>query len=844
MAQPSTFGQRFAKTPPGTARASAKNGPATQGQSSIRKWWVLLAMVFGLFMPLVGNLVVSVALPAIEGALGARDPALEWIIDAYTLTFASFILMGGSLGDVYGRKRWFIAGLVLFTLGSLASALSGSVGLLIGFRAVQGLGAALLLPGSLSILTATFDQPQRGAAIGIWAALSGLAVAVGPLLGGYLLENYSWQYIFLMNIPLGLIALVIAALAVKESKDPSPSRKLDPIGLFTGTAAMVFLVYALVQGGNRGWTDRLILTAVGAAAIVLIAFLIIESKRRSPMLPLTLFRDPTFSGSNAVAASVFFALFGTTIFLGLYLQTILGLSAFYAGARLLPFAAVILLISPFAGRLSDRHGSRWLMTVGCAAAAGGMALLLRTNPASDYETIILPAFLVLGAGLSLTLAPMTAAVMGSVHERYFGVASAATNTIRELGSVVGVALLGAVVTAGFKNRLHSALVPMGLSGPASDSITTHTSSSAGRGASFDSVRELFPPDTPSRVIADVVSAAQQSFVESIHTAMWIAIGFLLLASVVAAIFVRSHVRRAPAAEEGPKDNEVPESPKDASVPTTGAGEGALASSQDRSLPEVRKDEAAEAAASVAQDEDTAQMVASSVRAAMKDMPAEAIAPQPQNEGTPLSEDASSRHTPQRFKNLLFELPFKAGDGRVEDNLTDFLLGALPYLSDDLAENPMGITLPVGASRNVQGTTSYDIAVLAGYLALEQRFGRIKRNTPPEQAATVLLGAARALSLWTVNVGQGGVTRQFVEGMVRLVVSGIGTSDDAPRPQEEQRSQGEGDTDLQGEGDTDLQGQGDTDLQGESDAAPRGQDEQATPGEKAASLIPAEAEPGG
>jgi EmrB/QacA subfamily drug resistance transporter len=494
------------------------------------KWLVLVAMVFGLFMPMLDNLVVNVALPTIQRQLGAGVSGLQWIIDAYTLTFASFMLTGGALGDLYGRKRFFIGGLVLFTFGSLLCGLSGSTGQLISFRAIQGLGAAMLLPGSLSIITATFHGRERGAAIGIWAAMSGLAVAVGPVVGGYLVEHVSWQSIFFVNVPVGLIGLALTTLVVKESRDVSKSRRIDPPGLVTGTAGLFFLVYALIEGNARGWSDGLILGAFALAAVLLMAFFRIESRRESPMLPLSFFRIPTFAAANVVAAAVFFSMFGTVFFLTLYLQNIRGYSPVSAGLRLFAFSVVILFVAPVAGRLSDRYGSRWFMTFGPLTAAAGMALQLRTQVDSSYLTVILPSFIVLAAGLASTMTPMTAAVMGSVDVRHAGVASAATNTSRELGGVFGIALLGAVVTAafnrGFLARLIGAGVPLGRA----HSIVSSAGARAAAG-------------NTGRVAADSVvgQAVQQSFVHAIHVGMLIAIGFMVLAGVVSFLFVRSHV---------------------------------------------------------------------------------------------------------------------------------------------------------------------------------------------------------------------------------------------------------------------------------------------------------------
>src|SRR3989442_8868219 len=370
---------------------------AQQASNERRKWWVLVAMVFGLFMPMLDNLVVNVALPTIQHKLGAGVSGLQWIIDAYTLTFASFMLTGGALGDLYGRKRFFMSGLAVFTLGSLACGLSGYTSSLVGFRALQGLGAAMLLPGSLSIITATFSGRERGAAIGIWAAMSGLAIAIGPVVGGLLVEHVSWQSIFFINAPIGIIGLVMTYFIVSESKDPNTSRRLDPAGLVSGTAGLFLLVYALIEGNARGWTDPLILAAFGLSAVVLAIFFYVESHRESPMLPLSFFRIPTFTAANVVAAAVFFAMFGSVFFLSLYLQNVDGYSPIGAGVRLLAFSLVILIVAPLAGRFSDRYGSRWFMTFGPLVAGGGLALLPRTQPRSPYLNVPPAALLGLGA---------------------------------------------------------------------------------------------------------------------------------------------------------------------------------------------------------------------------------------------------------------------------------------------------------------------------------------------------------------------------------------------------------------------------------------------------------------
>jgi EmrB/QacA subfamily drug resistance transporter len=507
-----------------------------------RKWWVLAAMVFGLFMPMLDNLVVNTALPTIRRELATGISGLQWIIDAYVLAFASFMLTGGALGDLYGRKRFFMAGLVVFTTGSLLCGLSTSTGELVAFRFLQGIGSAMLLPGSLSIITATFQGRERGAAIGIWAAFSALALAVGPIVGGYLVEHVSWQSIFFVNVPVGIVALTMTYLVVSESRDRHPQRRVDPPGLITGTSGLFFLVYALIEGNNRGWTDGMILGAFALAAVLLAIFFVIEARSESPMLPLSFFRIRTFAAANVVAASVFFALFGTVFFLTLYFQQVHGYSPLGAGIRLFPFPVMILLLAPVAGRLSDRYGSRWFMTAGTTLSGIGLALMLRSQADSSYLGVIFPSMVVWGSGMALTMAPMTAAVMASVPTRHAGVASAATNTSRELGGVLGVALIGAIVTSAFKRAFTANLVNIGLSNATAASIVERAGSKAAAGGgSLAAFRQQAPPGTPRQVIESVFHSGQSAFVHAMHVGILVALVSMAIAAIVSAVFVRSHV---------------------------------------------------------------------------------------------------------------------------------------------------------------------------------------------------------------------------------------------------------------------------------------------------------------
>ena len=506
----------------------AASAPAVEAPADRRRWLVLLAMVFGLFMPMLDHLVVNVALPTIQRELGAGVSGLQWIVDGYTLAFAALLLTGGALGDLFGRKRFYLAGLAIFTAASALSGFSETTSQLIATRALQGVGAALLVPGTLSIISATFSGKERGAAIGIWGAIGGLAIAVGPVVGGYLVEHVSWQSVFFINVPVGVVGMVIAGLIVPESRDTSGSRRLDPAGLVVGTAAVSALTYGLIEGGTRGWTDGLILGSLALAAVLLVAFVLVERRSASPMLPLSFFRNPTFSAANAVAALMFFAMVGTVFFLALYLQNVRGWSPAQAGLRLLPLSGAILLFAPVAGKVSDRRGPRPFLIGGPLVTAVGLALLLLTDADTSYAAVILPSFVIVGMGWAMTLAPMTSAVMGSVGQERAGVASAVVNTSRELGGVLGVAAIGALVTSAFERGLTNGLVARGMSTAEAGGIVARIGAEAAAGGSA----------TADPALLGVI---QRSFVDAIHLGIGAAVVTTVVASIVSSMFVRGYV---------------------------------------------------------------------------------------------------------------------------------------------------------------------------------------------------------------------------------------------------------------------------------------------------------------
>jgi EmrB/QacA subfamily drug resistance transporter len=423
-----------------------------------RKWWTLSAVAFGLFMIMLDNTVVNVALPSIERDLNVTISSLEWVVTAYALTFAALLITGGKLGDLFGRRRIFVVGIAIFTLSSLACGLAPTASFLIGARAVQGVGAALMNPASLSIITATFPPRERGQAIGIWAGVSAMALAIGPLVGGLIVDNINWNWIFFINVPVGVLGIVVSQLVIKESRDTSHEQSIDLPGLVTSSAGLFALTFALIEGNGHGWTSPEILGLFAAAALLLVAFVVLERYQRRPMLDLSLFRIGSFTGSNLVAMLVSLGMFGVFFFVSLYLQNILHWSPTKAGAAFLPMTLLIIVVAPIAGKLSDRIGSRWLMGAGMTLVSISLLLYQRVGLHSTFWTL-LPAMLLGGIGMAMTMSPMTAAAMSSVPVDKAGVGSGVLNSFRQLGGSLGIALMGAILASYTTAPIHSPLAP-------------------------------------------------------------------------------------------------------------------------------------------------------------------------------------------------------------------------------------------------------------------------------------------------------------------------------------------------------------------------------------------------
>jgi EmrB/QacA subfamily drug resistance transporter len=427
-----------------------------------RKWWTLAALGVGLFMLMLDNTVVNVALPSIQRDLGARLSELEWIVSGYALTFAALMLTGGKLADLLGRRLVFVGGLTVFTASSLACALAPSAGFLIGARVVQGVGAALMNPATLSIITATFPPRERGAAIGIWAGVSATALAIGPFIGGLLTEHVGWSSIFFVNVPIGAVAIVAALFLIDESKDMSEGQRPDLAGQLASGLGLFSFVYALIEGNNRGWTSTRILGAFAVALVALAAFVVLELRQRRPMLDLGLFRNRTFTGATATVLLVTLALFGVFFYVSLFMQDVLGYSPVRAGAAFLPMTLLIVVIAPPTGRQSDRFGSRWLLTIGTLLVAAQLFYLSTVDADATYWRL-LPGMILGGLGIASVMSPATAAALSAVPVDKGGVGSGVVNTARQLGGAMGIALLGAILARGAAGGRSSAAFMHGFS---------------------------------------------------------------------------------------------------------------------------------------------------------------------------------------------------------------------------------------------------------------------------------------------------------------------------------------------------------------------------------------------
>jgi EmrB/QacA subfamily drug resistance transporter len=493
-----------------------------------RKWWTLGAMCFALFMIMLDNTVVNVALPSIQRDLGASISGLEWTINGYTLSFAVLLATGGRLGDIFGRRRMFLFGVVIFALSSATAGLAAHPIDLVLSRVVQGVGAALMMPATLSIITDAFPPHERGKAMGTWAGVSALALAVGPVLGGFLTEHVTWRAIFYLNIPVAIGAVAASLFAVRESRDTTVGREVDYAGVAILTGALTALILALVEGNSWGWGSPAIVALLIGAGVGLAAFVAVELRVRVPMVEFHFFSDRNFLGAVVVALIVSFAMLGVFFFLALYMQDILGYSPLAAGVRFLPSTLMIVTVAPIAGRLADRFGPRWLIAGGLAIVAAALYTFSGIAVDSSYGDL-LPGFMLLGIGIAMTMSPMTSAAMNAVSVEKAGIASGVLSMFRMVGGSLGVAVTGAIFQGLVSSQLAQRLTGTGISAARRSDLAHQL------GGSSSGALKGMPPAEAKRVIA----AGQEAFVYALGHAMTVSAAVALCGAAIGAAAIRA-----------------------------------------------------------------------------------------------------------------------------------------------------------------------------------------------------------------------------------------------------------------------------------------------------------------
>jgi EmrB/QacA subfamily drug resistance transporter len=491
-----------------------------------RRWWTLGAMCLALFMVMLDNTVVNVALPSIQSDLNTSIAGLEWIVNGYTLSFAVLLAVGGRMGDIFGRRRMFVFGVIVFTLASTTAGFAPSNFALVASRVAQGVGAAFMMPGTLSIITDAFPPSERGKAIGTWAGVSALALAIGPVLGGFLTEYVSWRAIFYINLPVGVLAVLAALFVVRESRDTSVGRTVDVLGVGILTVGLTSLVLALIEGNAWGWDSLAVLGLFAFSAVSLASFVLAELRVRAPIIEFNLFRSRNFIGAVTVAFIISFAMMGVFFFLALYMQNVLGYTALEAGVRFLPTTLVIMVLSPLAGRLSDRIGPRWPIVAGMGLIALSLYLFSTVEVGTTFAGL-LPSFLILGAGIGLTMSPMSTAAMNSVVTAKAGVASGILSMFRMIGGTFGVALLGALFQNQARARLDETL--------SQSPLTADQRAELARGLAGG------VPDVqgvPAAQMERLTAAAQDAFVYGLTHAMVLSVAVAAIGVVVALLMIR------------------------------------------------------------------------------------------------------------------------------------------------------------------------------------------------------------------------------------------------------------------------------------------------------------------
>jgi EmrB/QacA subfamily drug resistance transporter len=495
--------------------------PAAAPCSSRAAPWVLAATILGSSLAFIDSTVVNVALPALQADFNATVVDVQWVIEAYALLLAALLLVGGSLGDIYGRRRIYATGVIIFALASAFCGLALSVRQLIVARALQGIGASLLVPGSLAIISASFDEHHRGKAIGTWSGFTSITSAVGPVLGGWLIEHASWHWVFFINVPIAAIVVALTLRYIPESRNPQAGRTPDWTGAALAIAGLGGVVFGLIESSNRGWKDPAVIATLPLGIVALVAFVVVETRKPAPLLPISLFQERNFTGANFLTLFLYSALSATFFFFPMNLIQVQRYTATAAASALLPFIALMFLLSRWSGKLVDRYGARRPLVLGPIVAAIGLALFAVPSIGGSYWTTFFPAVIVLGLGMAISVAPLTTTVMNSVGQERAGIASGINNAVSRLAAVLAIALFGIVMLGSFSRHLSRDVAEMNISYETRRDIDAQRMKLAAM-----------------KVPAEVRRSVDESFVAGFRLVMFIGAGLALTSAATAWFMIR------------------------------------------------------------------------------------------------------------------------------------------------------------------------------------------------------------------------------------------------------------------------------------------------------------------